>query len=313
MPHRTDILDNQLVSEAVRRALEKWFAAVEPVDHPRELFHAPRAQALKKQIVRVGRKLWQREYVDGNGGNISARLSPELVICTPTLVSKGDLRIEDLSLVDLDNCLIAGNRPRTSEIHLHLEIYKQVAQAQAIIHCHPPYATAHAIAGLVPQPNLLPEQEVLVGPVALAPYETPGTLEFAKTVLPMVQQHNTILLANHGIVCWADSVSHAAWRAEVIETYCKTVMIASHLRSPLPQIPPNKVDELLAIKRRLGLPDARLPLVQSGEQKPRTGSEDSSGAAKRNGDVKLPLEKREMEALVSIITAEVIRAMEPRR
>jgi len=126
-----------------------------------------------------------------------------------------------------------------------------------VIHCHPPYATAHAIAGVLPQGNLLPEQEVFVGPVAMTPYETPGTIEFARTILPVVKNHNTILLENHGVVSWADTITHAEWLIEVIETYCKTVMIAGQLRSPLKEIPPEKIADLLAIKRKLGLPDAR--------------------------------------------------------
>ena len=222
-----------------------------------ELFHSPKALAVKREIIDAGRKLWARQYVDGNGGNISARISTEYVISSPTLCSKGDLRVEDLSLVDLENNRICGERPHTSEILLHLEIYKAVPKALAIIHCHPPYATAHAVAGVVPPGNLIPEQEVFIGPVALSPYETPGTKAFARTVLPFVKHHNTILLANHGIVCWADTVTHAEWYVEVIDTYCKTVMIASQLKTPLNEIPPDKIADLLAIKKTLGLPDAR--------------------------------------------------------
>jgi L-fuculose-phosphate aldolase len=183
------------------------------------------------------------------------------VICTPTLCSKADLRVEDLSLVDMNNVQIIGPRPQSSEMLLHLEIYKTVPIANAVIHCHPPYATAHAIAGVMPPGNLVPEQEVFVGPLALTPYETPGTIAFARTILPIVRQHNTILLANHGVVCWADTVTHAEWYVEVVDTYCKTVMIASHLKPSLPEIPPDKIADLLAIKQRLGLPDARLPLL----------------------------------------------------
>jgi L-fuculose-phosphate aldolase len=112
---------------------------------------------------------------------------------------------------------------------------------------------------VLPQGNLLPEQEVFVGPVALTSYETPGTIEFARTILPVVKNHNTILLENHGVVSWADTITHAEWLIEVIETYCKTVMIAGQLRSPLKEIPPEKIADLLAIKRKLGLPDARYP------------------------------------------------------
>lgn len=232
------------------------------------LFHSPAVEAIKRAILTAGKKLWKRAYVDGNGGNLSARISEEYVICTPTLCSKGDMQAEDLSLVDLNNCQICGDRPQTSEMLLHLEIYKAVPRARAVIHCHPPYATAHAIAGIVPRGNLVPEQEVFVGPVALAPYETPGTLAFARTVLPFVEDHNTILLTNHGIVCWADTVEHAEWYVEVVENYCETLVIASRLGVPIQEIPANKIGDLLAMKEKLGLPDPRLRERAASQSKP---------------------------------------------
>jgi len=220
-------------------------------------FRSPAAEAIKAEIAQVGRKLWQRQYVDGNGGNISCRLSDNTVICTPTLVSKADLRPEDLCLVDLEGNQLVGARPRTSEILMHLEIYKSVSEAKAVVHCHPPHATAYAITGRIPPTCVIPEYEVFVGSVALSPYETPGTPAFAETVLPFVRQHNTVLLANHGIVCWADTVTHAEWYAEVVDTYCWTLMLAAQLGAPITHIPPEKATDLLAIKQRLGLPDAR--------------------------------------------------------
>jgi L-fuculose-phosphate aldolase len=258
-----DSFSLDVISPILRRAVLECMAHVVDDDHvsatPAEFFRSPAIHALKEEIVRTGKKLWERQYVDGNGGNISARISPRWVICTPTMCSKADVTADDISLVDLENSQICGDRPRTSEILLHLEIYKAVPEAKAVIHCHPPYATAHAIAGVLPQGNLLPEQEVFVGPVALTSYETPGTIEFARTILPVVKKHNTILLENHGVVSWADTITHAEWLIEVIETYCKTVMIAGQLRSPLKEIPPEKIADLLAIKRKLGLPDARYP------------------------------------------------------
>ena len=184
------------------------------------LFSTPEAEAIKKEICAVGRKLWMRQFVDGNGGNISYRIGPNEVICTPTLVSKFDLTPEDLSLVDLDGNQVAGSKPRTSEIFLHLEIYKAVPEAKSVVHCHPPHATAYAITGRVPPNLVIPEFEVFVGKVAISPYKTPGTAEFAQTVIPYVRQHNTVLLANHGIVCWADTVTHAEWYAEVLWNRC---------------------------------------------------------------------------------------------
>ncbi len=222
-----------------------------------DLLASPEAQAVKAEIIRVGQKLWQRQYVDGNGGNISYRLSPEAVLCTPTLCSKADLTPEDFCLVDYSGNQLAGARTRTSEILMHLEIYKAVPEAKGIVHCHPPHATAYAITGRVPPTCIIPEFEVFVGKMGIAPYETPGTQKFAETVLPFVKNHNTILLANHGLVCWADSVTHAEWYTEVADTYCWTLMLAQQLGAPITNIGADKAGDLLAMKQRMGIPDPR--------------------------------------------------------
>lgn len=227
-----------------------------------DLFNSPEAQAVKEEICAVGRKLWMRQYVDGNGGNISYRIGPNEVICTPTLTSKYDLRPEDLCMVDLTGKQLAGGKPRTSEILMHLEIYKEVPEAKAVVHCHPAHATAYAITGRVPPTCVIPEYEVFIGKVALSPYETPGTPEFARTVIPFVKTHNTLLLSNHGIVCWGDTVTHAEWYAEVVDTYCWTLMLAAQLGSPVTHIGSDKAADLLAIKKKLGLPDPRHELKE---------------------------------------------------
>ena len=233
--------------QSAKQTRSKWDA----------LLNSPEAEKIKQEIINVGKKLWLRSYVDGNGGNISYRISPEAVICTPTLTSKGDLTPEHMCLVDLQGNQLAGKHARTSEILLHLEIYKAVPEAKAVVHCHPPHATAYAITGRVPPTCIIPEFEVFVGRVAVSPYETPGTQVFAETVIPFVKSHNTVLLSNHGIVCWADTVTHAEWYAEVLETYCATLLIASQLGSPITHITPEKTSDLLNIKQRLGIPDAR--------------------------------------------------------
>ncbi|MGB9408851.1 MAG: class II aldolase/adducin family protein [Terracidiphilus sp.] len=219
---------------------------------------SPEAEAFRQEIIRAGRKLWERQYVDGNGGNISVRLGSRYVLCTPTMVSKGDLEPADICLSDLNGNILAGDRSRTSELLLHLEIYKASPRARAVVHCHPPYATAFAVTGATPPSGLITEYELFIGPPAVAPYETPGTQAFAETVLPFVQDHNTILLTNHGIVCWADTVTHAEWLVEIFETCCKTYLLARQIGQPLSFIPENKIQEILALKRRMGFPDERL-------------------------------------------------------
>lgn len=216
------------------------------------------AEALRTEILRVGRKLWERQYVDGNGGNISCRLGPKYVLCTPTMMSKRDMEPADICLSDLEGNIVAGDRVRTSELLLHLEIYRANPRARAVVHCHPPYATAFSLTGTTPPIGLISEYEIFIGPSALARYETPGTRAFAETVLPFVQDHNTILLANHGVVCWSDTVTHAEWLVEILESYCKTCVIAKQIGKPLTFIPEVKIQEILALKRKLGFPDARM-------------------------------------------------------
>ena len=238
-------------SEPSEAAAQDGASAVDPAG-------SAESDALRAEIVAVGRKLWERSYVDGNGGNISVKLGTHLVLCTPTMISKGDLAPADICLCDLEGNLLSGRGQRTSELLLHLEIYKANAQARAVVHCHPPHATAFAITGTTPPIGLIPEYEFFIGPSAVARYETPGTQAFAETVLPFIQDHNTILLSNHGIVCWADTVTHAEWLVEILENYCKTYLIAQQIGKPLTFIPDEKIQEILAMKRRTGLPDARM-------------------------------------------------------
>ena len=228
---------------------------------PLELFNSAEANALRAEIIRTGRKLWDRQYVDGNGGNISVRLGAEFVLCTPTMLSKADLETADICLSDLSGKILAGDRTLTSELLLHLEIYKANPKAKAVVHCHPPYATAFAMTGTVPPNGLIPEYEVFIGPAAVAPYETPGTQAFAETVLPFVHEHNTILLKNHGVVCWSDTVTHAEWLCEIMDTYCKTYLIARQIGEPLGTIPDDKIDDILRRKQWMGLPDTRMARI----------------------------------------------------
>jgi L-fuculose-phosphate aldolase len=257
------------ISEQVREVVEAVMEALR-VPKPEEVppsvaANSFEADALRAEIIRVGRKLWERGYVDGNGGNISVRLGAKYVLCTPTMMSKRDMEPADICLSDLDGNILAGDRPRTSELSLHLEIYRVNPRARAVVHCHPPHATAFALTGTTPPVGLISEYEIFIGPSAVAKYETPGTQAFAESVLPFVMNHNTILLANHGVVCWSDTVTHAEWLTEILDNYCKTYVIAQQLGKPLTLIPEEKIKEILILKRKLGLPDARMAPLSAPE------------------------------------------------
>lgn len=258
------------------------------------LFSTPAAKRIKEEICAVGRKLWLRQLVDGNGGNISYRIGPNEVICTPTMVSKYDLTPADLCMVDLEGHKIAGKRAITSEILLHLEIYKKVPEAKAAVHCHPPHATAYAITGVAPASLVLPEYEIFVGQVAIAPYETPGTEAFARTVLPFVENHNAVMLTNHGVICWAESVTMAEWQCEILESYCAVLTHARQLGRPLSHIPEPKGEDLRARRKSMGLPDVLngvLPEKRNGHL-PQAGS--------------VTLTEAQLETLVERITRRVL-------
>jgi L-fuculose-phosphate aldolase len=225
-------------------------------------FNSPRLHDLKLQICDIGRRLWQRAYVDGNGGNIAIRVGEDIALCTPTLVSKGFMKPEDMCLVDLEGNQLAGTMKRTSEILMHLQIMKRQPRAVASVHCHPPYSTAFAVAGVEPPTCMIPEFEVFAS-VAIAPYRTPGTPEMGALVADLVDKHNTILMANHGVVTWShNSVEDAYFKMEILEAYCRTVLVASQLGKPANTMTGAQLQDLLKIKQTLGIPDPRFGLKE---------------------------------------------------
>jgi len=220
-------------------------------------FHSAHAGILKEQLCDVGRRLWQRAYVDGNGGNIAIRVGEDVALCTPTLVSKGFMKPEEMCLVDFEGNQLAGTKKRTSEILMHLQIMQRQPKAVATVHCHPPYATGFAVAGLVPPTCMIPEYEVFAS-VAVAPYRTPGTPEMGKLVADLVDKHNTILMANHGVVSWShNNVEDAYFKMEILEAYCRTILVSTQLGVQPKTMTPAQLQDLLKIKQSLGIPDPR--------------------------------------------------------
>jgi L-fuculose-phosphate aldolase len=211
---------------------------------------------LKEQICEIGRRLYARGFAAANDGNITIRLSEREFLCTPTMVSKGFLKPEDICKVDQDGKQLAGTRKRTSEVLLHLAIYKQRPDINAVVHCHPPHATAFAVAHEPIPKCVLPEVEVFLGEVPIAEYETPGTTRFAETIVPFVRDCNTIILANHGTVTFGPTLENAYFNSEIIDAYCKILILARQL-GRINYFTDEQTRELLVLKKRLGYDDVR--------------------------------------------------------
>jgi L-fuculose-phosphate aldolase len=213
-------------------------------------------QELKEQICEIGRRIYERGFVAANAGNITCRLTKDEVLCTPTMISKGFMQPADLCLIDMTGKQLAGTKKRSSEALMHLEILRARPDVSCVVHCHPPHATAFAIVGeSIPQ-AVMPEVEVFLGEVPITKYETPGTKRFAETVLPFVHKTNIILLANHGAVSYGDSPERAFWLTEILDSYCRVLILTRQL-GPLRYLPAEKVEELLKEKQKMGFADPR--------------------------------------------------------
>jgi L-fuculose-phosphate aldolase len=214
------------------------------------------AHKIKLEICDIGRRIYNKGFAAANDGNISVRINDNEVLCTPTLHSKGFLKPEDICTVDMSGKQIAGNKKRSSEALLHLEIYKARPDVKSVVHCHPPHATAFAVAREPIPQCILPEVEVFLGDVPIARYETPGGQSFAETILPFVSKTNIMLLANHGTVSYGESVERAYWWTEILDAYCRILMLSRQL-GRVSYFTEDKERELLALKQQWGWQDPR--------------------------------------------------------
>ncbi|SFH85819.1 class II aldolase/adducin family protein [Planctomicrobium piriforme] len=222
--------------------------------HP--LFNNPE---IKEWICEVGRRVYTKGFAAANDGNISYRVGENEVLCSPTMICKGFMKHEDICMVDLDGKQLAGTRKRTSEILLHLNIMKHRPDVKAVVHCHPPHATAFAVSREAIPQCVLPEIEVFMGEVPLAPYETPGAQGFADTVTPFLKSSNTIILTNHGTVTFGKTLEEAYWKTEILDAYCRILILSKQLGG-ITYLNEQKSRELLDLKKKLGFDDPRFHL-----------------------------------------------------
>jgi len=212
---------------------------------------------LKQEICEIGQRVYNRGFAAANDGNISVRIAENEVLCTPTMISKGFMKPDDICSVDMQGNQLSGHRKRTSEVLLHLAIMKERPDIKSVVHCHPPHATAFAVAREPIPQCVLPEVEVFLGDVPITRYETPGGQKFADTILPFVKNTNVIILANHGTVSYGENVERAYWWTEILDAYCRILMLARGL-GKVNYFTEGETRELLDLKAKWGFKDARL-------------------------------------------------------
>jgi L-fuculose-phosphate aldolase len=187
-----------------------------------------RAREAGRLIVRCCRRLWEAGLIAGADGNVSVLLAPGRLLVTPRGLLKADLSPLDLVEVDLSGRHRRGFRKATTELDLHLRVYRQ-AGCGAVVHAHPPTATGFAVAGKTLDAGVLPELLLLMGDVPLVPYASPGTPALGDLVEPMVRGHQALLLANHGAVAWGEDLAEAQRRMESLEHAARILLTARSL------------------------------------------------------------------------------------
>jgi len=206
-------------------------------------------ETLRHTIVSVGRLLYERGLIVAGDGNISARLSDELIVTTPSGACKGMLAPEDMVIVDMEGRPRGERRPST-ELQLHLAVYQHRPDVQAVVHAHPPTAVACTLAGVRMDECLLPEAIITLGAVPTAPFALSGTPELYEAITPLLPDHNAILLSHHGALTVGRDLMQAFHRMEQVEHMAKILFMARQLGGARP-LPPELLAQLDALRIRL--------------------------------------------------------------
>jgi L-fuculose-phosphate aldolase len=223
-------------------------------------------EQIRADIVEAGRRLYARAYIASNDGNISARLDDRRLITTPKSVSKGFMTPDMMVIVDYDGNKIAGNRDASTELPMHLEIYRNRPDVSAVVHAHPPLATGFAVAGIPLTRAVLAEVITTLGSIPIAEYGTPSTAELPEAIRKYIKAHDGLLLANHGAVTCGPDVMAAYYKMETIEHFAKISLVARLLgREHL--ISREEVERLQGLRGFYGIP-APAPLCADPDAAP---------------------------------------------
>ncbi|MBQ7034727.1 MAG: class II aldolase/adducin family protein [Clostridia bacterium] len=225
---------------------------------------------IKKKICEIGKRIYVQGMDASNDGNISVKLNDNEFLCTPTGVSKGFMTPEYICKVDRDGKVIQANpgfKP-SSEIKMHMRVYKERPDVTAVVHAHPMYATAFAIAGIPLTQPIMPEAVIALGCVPIAEYGTPSTEEIPDAVSKYLQSFDAVLLENHGALSFSDSLLSAYHKMESVEFYAKLLYLSRQLGGPK-ELSEAQVQRLYEIRRQFGMkgkhPADLCPNVQAGK------------------------------------------------
>ncbi len=207
---------------------------------------------LRHDIVEIGKLVFQKGWIAANDGNISIRLDDRRILCTPTAVCKGMMSADDLIVCDMEGNKVEGARARTSEIAMHLTVYRLRPDIRSVVHAHPPVATGFAAAGRPLNLALLPEVIIGLGSVPVADYGLPGTPALTDGMLPYIPKYDAILMANHGAVCYGTDVYEAYFRMETVEHFARITFVAEMLGGAK-VLPREEVRKLFESRGRYGV------------------------------------------------------------
>ena len=209
---------------------------------------------IKKEMCEIGKRVYNRGMVAANDGNFSVKLNDNEFLCTPTGVSKGFMTPEYICKVDAQGKVIQANkgfRP-SSEIKMHMRVYKERPDVKAVVHAHPLYATSFAIAGIPLTQPIMPEAVISLGCVPIAEYGTPSTEEIPDAVSKYLQYFDAVLLENHGALAYSDSLLNAYYKMESLEFYARLLYQSKMLGGPK-ELTPSQVERLYELRRKMGM------------------------------------------------------------
>lgn len=213
----------------------------------------------KKAILDIGQRMYVRNFVAANDGNISIRTGENEIWATPTGVSKGFMKKKMLVKVDLEGNVLEGNHRPSSELKMHLRAYQENPSIRSVCHAHPPICTCFAIAGIPLDTPVLAEAVIALGNVPVAPYAELGSKEVPDVIAPYCHTHNGVLLANHGAVTWAEDAYSAYYRLESMEYYANILMLTEKVIGKQNTLTKQQVESLLAMREKFGIARGGIP------------------------------------------------------